>query len=83
MNLNQWIFILLTILVIMIKKEPVKPKINYSKQGKKNRAAGRLFEARVREDLEKWVGLLIDGVNTIDYNKNKIVPAKRKIQSFS
>jgi len=67
----------------MVKKEAeIKPKIDYSKQGKKNRAAGRLFETRVREDLEKMGWIVNRWVNTIDYDKNKIVPAKRKYNPF-
>ncbi len=57
-------------------------KTNYSKQGKKNRASGRIFEAKVREDLEKMGWIVNKWINTIDYNKNKIVPAKRKYNPF-
>ena len=59
-----------------------KKKIDYSKQGKKNRAAGRIFETKVREDLEKMGWIVNKWVNTIDYAKNKIVPAKRKYNPF-
>jgi hypothetical protein len=62
--------------------EEEKPKVNYSKQGKKNRAAGRLFETKVREDLERMGWIVNKWVNTIDYAKNKIVPAKRKYNPF-
>jgi hypothetical protein len=65
-----------------IPKEEEKKKINYSKQGKKNRAAGRIFETKVREDLEKMGWFVNKWVNTIDYTKNKIVPAKRKYNPF-
>jgi hypothetical protein len=64
------------------KEKEEKPEINYSKQGKKNRAAGRLFETKVREELEKMGWIVNKWVNTIDYSKNKIVPAKRKYNPF-
>ena len=56
--------------------------VNYSKQGKKNRAAGQRFEAKVREDLEGMGWIVSKWMNTIDYSKNKIVPAKRKYNPF-
>lgn len=61
------------------KKEISKAR---SKQGKKNRTAGRRFEAKVREDLEKMGWVVNKWINTIDYEKNKIVPAKRKYNPF-
>lgn len=64
------------------KSEDKAKKTNYSKQGKKNRTAGRIFEAKVREDLEKMGWIVNKWVNTIDYTKNKIVPAKRKYNPF-
>jgi len=54
----------------------------YSKQGKKNRAAGVRFEAKVRADL-KLQGWIIDKwTNNIDFEKNEVVPAKRKYNPF-
>jgi hypothetical protein len=64
------------------KKGEDNKKTNYSKQGKLNRTAGRIFEAKVREDLEKMGWIVNKWVNTIDYAKNKIVPAKRKYNPF-
>jgi hypothetical protein len=68
------------------KKEPKedkkKKKTNYSKQGKLNRAAGRRFEAKVRQNLEEMGWIIAKWMNTIDYSKNKIVPAKRKYNPF-
>jgi hypothetical protein len=65
------------------KKEiPEKEKINYSKQGKKNRAAGRLFEAKVRASLENLGWVVDKWTNTVDYEKWKLVPAKRKYNPF-
>lgn len=57
-------------------------KKEYSKQGKRNRAAGRAFETKVREDLEKMGWVVNKWMNTVDYDKNKIVPAKRKYNPF-
>ncbi len=63
------------------EKKNKKP-INYSKQGKKNRAAGARFEAKVRQHLEEMGWVVGKWMNTIDYSKNKIVPAKRKYNPF-
>ena len=71
---------------IKIKKEPKKKnkqtKSARSRQGKLNRAAGRRFEAKVRENLEGMGWIVNKWMNTIDYEKNKIVPAKRKYNPF-
>jgi hypothetical protein len=70
-----------------IKEEPKEEKkINYSKQGKKNRAAGQRFEAKVRATLEKMGWIVDKWTNTVDYNREgktgKVVPAKRKYNPF-
>jgi len=61
-------------------------KTNFSKQGKKNREAGRRFEAKVRADLEEKGWVVGKWLNTIDYDKEggtgKIIPAKRKYNPF-
>jgi hypothetical protein len=64
------------------KKETKKKEINYSSQGKKNRAAGMRFEAKVRENLENMGWVVNKWMNNIDYSKNKVVPAKRKYNPF-
>ena len=54
-------------------------------QGKKSRAAGRRFEAKVRADLEKMGWIVSKWMNTVDYEKEKsgkLVPAKRKYNPF-
>jgi hypothetical protein len=53
-----------------------------SKMGKKSRAKGQRFELKVRADLEKKEWIVNKWTNTIDYEKNKIVPAKRKYNPF-
>jgi len=62
------------------KKE--ENKINFSKQGKINRAAGRRFEAKVRAELESLGWIIDKWTNTVDYEKWKLVPAKRKYNPF-
>jgi len=53
-----------------------------SEQGKKSRAKGIAFEAKVRQDLENLGWVVAKWTNTVDYEKNKIVPAKRKYNPF-
>jgi len=69
-----------------ISEEKEKKKINYSKQGKLNRAAGQRFEAKVRANLEEMGWIVDKWMNTVDYNREgktgKVVPAKRKYNPF-
>lgn len=51
--------------------------------GKKSRAAGGRFELKVRAELEGMGWTVSKWMNTIDYEKNKIVPAKRKYNPFN
>jgi hypothetical protein len=53
-----------------------------SERGKKSRAAGNRFEVKVREDLERLGWVVAKWMNTVDYDKNKIAPAKRKYNPF-
>ena len=61
-------------------------KKEYSKQGKKNRAAGVRFEAKVRAGLEDMGWIIDKWTNTVDYERDgnigKVVPAKRKYNPF-
>jgi hypothetical protein len=57
-------------------------EISKSEMGKKSRAKGQRFELKVRDDLEKKEWIVNKWTNTIDYEKNKIVPAKRKYNPF-
>jgi hypothetical protein len=61
-------------------------KRDYSKQGKKSRAAGARFEARVRVKLEEMGWVVDKWTNTVDSDREgkigKIVPAKRKYNPF-
>ncbi len=69
-----------------MEKEVEKKKIDYSSQGKKNRAAGLRFEAKARAGLEKMDWIVDKWTNTVDYqregNIGKVVPAKRKYNPF-
>lgn len=74
----------------MQKKKPTKKtdigKIDFVKQGKKNRAAGQRFEAKVRAGLEEMGWIVDKWTNTVDYNRDggtgKVVPAKRTYNPF-
>ena len=59
-----------------------KLKVNYSKQGKKNRASGARFELKVRKDLEEKGWTIAKWTNNIDLEKNQMIPAKRKYNPF-
>jgi len=63
-----------------------KKKIDYSKQGKKNRQSGQRFEAKVRAQLEEMGWVVDKWTNTVDYNRDegtgRVVPAKRKYNPF-
>jgi hypothetical protein len=58
------------------------PKKKKKIQGKKSRAAGVRFEAKVRADLEQMGWVVSKWMNTVDYEKNKLVPAKRKYNPY-
>lgn len=47
-------------------EEETKPKHDYRKQGKKNRAAGKRFEIKVREDLEKQGWIVFRNSNDVE-----------------
>jgi len=65
------------------KKEIAKDKkAENSKRGKSNRAKGQKFEAKVRQDLESMGWCVNKWTNTVDYEKNKVAPAKRKYNPF-
>jgi len=59
-----------------------KGEIDYSAQGKKNRVSGRIFETKVREKLESMGWVVDKWTNTVDYDRLKLVPAKRKYNPF-
>ena len=61
----------------------MKEQISNSLRGKRSRASGRRFETKVREELEKMGWVVSKWMNTVDYEKNKLVPAKRKYNPYS
>ncbi len=63
--------------------EEIKKTEEYSKRGKSNRAKGQRFELKVRQNLEELGWVVGKWTNTVDYEKGKIVPAKRKYNPFS
>lgn len=61
---------------------PTKKSSKKSETGKKSRARGQRFEAKVRQNLEELGWIVSKWTNTVDYEKNKIAPAKRKYNPF-
>jgi hypothetical protein len=66
----------------MFTKKEIKKSSEKSIQGKKSRAKGMAFEAKVRQDLENLGWTVAKWTNTVDNEKNKVVPAKRKYNPF-
>jgi len=60
-----------------------KKKVDFQKQGKRNRARGGEFERRVRLDLEENGWIVNKWMNNVDLSQEKIVPAKRRFNPFS
>ena len=58
-------------------------EVNYEKQGRNNRRKGVLFESKVREDLEDKGWTVTKWMNTVDFEKEKVVPAKRKYNPYT
>ncbi|MEK6897647.1 MAG: hypothetical protein AABW93_03900 [Nanoarchaeota archaeon] len=67
------------------KKSVLNRKKN-SIRGKKSRAAGTRFEAKVRSEMEHMGWTVSKWMNTVDFDKEgrigKLVPAKRKYNPF-
>jgi len=61
---------------------PTKKSSEKSERGKKSRVKGQKFEAKVRQDLENLGWTVTKWMNTVDYDKGKVVPAKRKYNPF-
>lgn len=64
-------------------EETKKKEIDFAKQGKRNRQRGALFETKVREDLEEKGWTVTKWMNTVDFERDKVVPAKRKYNPFN
>ena len=60
-----------------------KKEVDFSEQGRKNRQRGALFETKVREDLEEKGWIVTKWMNTVDFERDKVAPAKRKYNPFT
>lgn len=60
-----------------------KKKVDFQKQGRKNRARGGEFERKVRLDLESKGWIVNKWLNNVDLEQGKIIPAKRRFNPFS
>ena len=60
-----------------------KKEIDYVEQGRKNRQRGALFETKVREDLEEKGWIVTKWMNTVDFERDRVGPAKRKYNPFT
>ena len=52
-------------------------KINYKKQGKRNLASGRRFEAKTRADLESNGWIVSKWQNNVNLKEGRLIPAKQ------
>lgn len=59
-------------------KNPKKQKM-----GKLSRQRGMLFENKVRDDLEAKGWIVTKWMNTVDFERDKVAPAKRKFNPFT
>lgn len=57
--------------------------IDKKKQGKRNRAAGKSFEKKVRDKLEMIGWTVAKWSNNVDLSKDKLVPVKPKYNPFT
>lgn len=53
------------------------------KRGKLSRQRGMLFELKVREDLEKKGWIITKWMNTVDFERDIVAPARRKYNPFT
>lgn len=60
-----------------------KKEVDFSNQGRKNRARGGEFERKVRIDLESKGWIVNKWMNNVDLSQRKIVPAKRRFNPFA
>ena len=55
-----------------------KEKISKSLMGKRSRAAGRRFEAKVRADLEKMGWIVDKWTNTVNLEEQKLIKVRNR-----
>lgn len=53
------------------------------KMGKLSRQRGMLFEIKVREDLEQKGWIVTKWMNTVDFERDRVGPARRKFNPFT
>lgn len=58
-------------------------KIDFKKQGRRNKLNGGIFERKVRLDLEKKGWIVNKWMNTVDLEEDKLISSKRKFNPFS
>lgn len=56
---------------------------DFKKRGKRNKTRGAIFENKVRMDLEEKGWIVTKWMNTVDFEKDKVAPAKRKFNPFT
>lgn len=61
-------------------KKEKDPKLQ--KRGKLSRQRGQLFEVKVREDLEEKGWIVTRWMNTVDFERDCVTPARRKYNPF-
>ena len=62
--------------------EEQKKKIDYKKQGKRNKQAGIRFELKVRKHLEEMGLIVAKWSNNINLEENKLIPCKHKFRGI-
>ena len=69
-----------------MENEKVKVVVNHKKQGKKNRAKGKAFEIKTRQDLENSGWIMSKWANNVEFSENnpngKLVAAKSQFNPF-
>lgn len=65
------------------EKKTEEEKLKLQKRGKLSRQRGQLFEVKVREDLEDKGWIVTKWMNTVDFDRDCITPARRKYNPFT
>lgn len=64
---------------------PSKPMTDKADSGRKGRVKGRVFELKVRKDLERQGWIVAKWTNNVEFNgeSGNLIPAKRKYNPFT
>ncbi|MBN2890929.1 MAG: hypothetical protein JXL97_03605 [Bacteroidales bacterium] len=65
------------------KLKNIQKKSELQEMGRKSRQRGMLFEVKVREDLESKGWIVTKWMNTVDFERDKVGPARRKFNPFT